>query len=67
MAMSQAAFKAEQAIGHGDNADTIQDVTNTALNNSKYGDTSVMMKALTWQGKNDVKVGEFAGFVHILR
>ncbi|KAL1304343.1 hypothetical protein AAFC00_000742 [Neodothiora populina] len=56
MAMSQAAFKVEQAIGHGDNAVTIQDVTNPALNNNKYGDTSVMMKALTFQGKNNVKV-----------
>lgn len=56
--MTQAAAMAERAIGHRDNADTIQDVSNTALNNNKYGDASVTMKALVWQGKNDVKVGK---------
>ena len=58
MAMSQAAYKLEQAIGDGPAA-TLQNVSNPALNNSKYGDTSEMMKALTWQGKNSVKVGEW--------
>ncbi|KAF1347534.1 chaperonin 10-like protein [Delphinella strobiligena] len=56
MSMSQAAAMAERAMGHRDNADTVQDVTNPALNNNKYGDASVTMKALVWQGKNDVKV-----------
>lgn len=56
--MSQAAAMAERAMGHRDNADTVQDVTNPALNNNKYGDASVTMKALVWQGKNDVKVGK---------
>lgn len=54
--MSQAAYQAEKAIGHQDTAITQQDVSNTALNNSKYGDASRTMKALTWQGKNSVKV-----------
>ncbi|KAF2765212.1 GroES-like protein [Teratosphaeria nubilosa] len=56
MAMSQAALKAEQAIGHGDNATTAQDVTNPALNREKYGDPSDTMLALTWQGKNTVSL-----------
>ena len=59
MALSQGAAKAEQAIGHGDNAVTEQDVTNPARNREKYGDPSgETMKALTWQGKNDVKMGK---------
>jgi threonine dehydrogenase-like Zn-dependent dehydrogenase len=58
MAMSQMAFKAEQAIGHGDNAVTAQDVTNPANDREKYGDPSVTMKALAWMGKNDVQVIE---------
>lgn len=57
MAVSQAAWKAEQAIGHGDNAVTAQDVTNPALNREKWGDTSETMKALVWMGKNTVEVG----------
>lgn len=60
MAMSQAALKAEQAIGHGDNATTAQDVTNPANDREKYGDTSVSMKALVWMGKNDVQMSKSA-------
>ncbi|KAF2219462.1 chaperonin 10-like protein [Elsinoe ampelina] len=56
MAMSQAAFKAEQAIGHNDNATTAQDVTNPANDREKFGDSSETMKALCWEGKNTVKV-----------
>lgn len=56
MAMSQGAFKAEQAIGHGDNATTAQDLTNTTLHNS--GDSSEKMKALAWMGKNSVQMIE---------
>lgn len=59
MAMSQAAAKVEQAIGHGDNAATEQDMTNPARNREKYGDHSgETMKALAWYGKNDVRVSE---------
>jgi len=58
MAMSQAAYKAEQALGHGDNAVTAQDVTNPANDREKYGDPNVTMKALAWMGKNTVEMGE---------
>ena len=58
MATSQAAYQAEKAIGHGDNAATEQDVTNPAKDRQKYGDPSgEKMKALVWMGKNSVKVG----------
>lgn len=57
MAMSQAAAKAEQYVGHGDNADTAQDVTNPGRDRAKYGDTSETMKALAWMGKNTVEMG----------
>jgi len=59
MAMSQAAYAAEKAIGHGDNAITEQDITNPAIDRAKYADPSgETMKALVWMGKNDVKVGK---------
>ncbi|KAF2839277.1 alcohol dehydrogenase [Patellaria atrata CBS 101060] len=58
MAMSQAAYAAEKAIGHDDNAVTSQDITNPALDRERYGDSSVKMKALAWMGKNTVKVVE---------
>lgn len=58
MAMSQAAFKAEQIIGHGDNATTAQDITNPDRDHTKYGDPSEKMKALAWMGKNKVEVIE---------
>ncbi|ORY12402.1 chaperonin 10-like protein [Clohesyomyces aquaticus] len=58
MAMSQAAFKAEQAIGHGDNATTAQDITNPSFD-KKYADPSgEKMKALAWMGKNKVEMVE---------
>lgn len=56
MALSLAAAKAEEKIGHGDNAVTIQDVTNPAQDREKYGDPSISMKALAWMGKNNVQV-----------
>jgi hypothetical protein len=60
MAVSQAAHKVEQAIGHDDNAITAQDVSNPALDPEKYGDPSVRMKALAWMGKNNVQVSKSA-------
>jgi len=57
MATSQAAYAAEKAIGHGDNATIEQDVSNPGLN-SKFADSSDKMKALAWMGKNDVRVIE---------
>lgn len=57
MAMSQAAYAAEKAIGHGDGAVTEQDITNPALDRAKYADPSgETMKALVWMGKNKVEV-----------
>jgi len=53
--MSQAAFKAEQALGHGDNATTAQDVTNPG-NKPEWGNPNETMKALAWMGKNKVEV-----------
>ena len=61
MAVSQLAFKAEQALGHGDNADTIQDVTNPGRDRAKYGDPNVDMQALAWMGKNDVQMSKTCG------
>lgn len=58
MALSQAAAKAEEKIGHGDNAATIQDVTNPAQGRGKYGDPNESMKALIWNGKNTVNIVE---------
>lgn len=55
--MSQAAWKAEQAIGHGDNATTAQDVTNPGLK-PEWGNPNETMKALAWMGKNTVEVGK---------
>lgn len=54
MAMSQAALKAEQALGHGDNAITAQDVTNPGFRKDAAGEGT--MKALAWMGKNKVEV-----------
>ena len=56
MAVSQAAAKAEQAIGHGDNAITEQDMTNPARNREKYGDPNENMQALAWMGKGTVEM-----------
>ncbi len=60
--LSQLAAKAEQGIGHGDNAVTEQDVTNPGRNREKYGDPTETMKALTWQGKNSVQVSKYTQF-----
>ena len=57
MAASQAAFAAEKAMGHGDNAVTAQDVTNPG-NKPEWGDSSEKMKALAWMGKNSVQMGK---------
>jgi hypothetical protein len=57
MAMSQAAWKAEQALGHGDNTNTVQDVTNPG-NKPEWGNPNETMKALAWMGKNKVEVGK---------
>jgi len=52
MAMSQAAFKAEQAIGHDENATTEQDITNPSNDPERFADPSgEKMKALAWMGK----------------
>ncbi|QDS71194.1 hypothetical protein FKW77_010251 [Venturia effusa] len=58
--MSQAAYKLEQAIGHGTDATTAQDVTNPSNDGGKYGDATEKMKALAWQGKNTVEMIEVA-------
>jgi len=56
MALSQVAYKLEQLIGDGKSA-TEQNVSNPALDRSKYADPSgETMKALVWEGKNTVKV-----------
>lgn len=55
--MSQAAFKVEQALGHDGSAVTTQDISNPAVDRSKYADPSgEKMKALVWVGKNMVEV-----------
>ena len=60
MAMSQAAYAAEKAIGHDDNAVTAQDVSNPANDRKKYADPSgETMKALIWNGKNSVQVSTY--------
>jgi hypothetical protein len=55
--LAQGAFKAEQAIGHGDNATTAQDITNPGLYDAA-DPSGEKMKALVWQGKNKVEVVE---------
>jgi D-arabinose 1-dehydrogenase-like Zn-dependent alcohol dehydrogenase len=54
--MSQAAMKVENAIGHGDNATTAQDLTNPSYHDS--GVPGTKMKALAWMGKNKVQMIE---------
>lgn len=57
MALSQATYLVEKALGHGDNATIEQDVSNPALDRKKYADPSgETMKALAWMGKNDVQL-----------
>ena len=57
MATSQAAFVAEKAVGHGNNATIQQDVSNPALDPVRLGDPNERMKALAWIGKNKVELG----------
>ncbi|EON99470.1 putative s- glutathione dehydrogenase protein [Phaeoacremonium minimum UCRPA7] len=52
MATSRAAYAAEQAIGHDGSSIIQQDVASY----KETGDPSETMKALTWQGKQKVKV-----------
>jgi len=59
MALSQAANLVEKFLGHGGEATTEQNMTNPNRDISKYADPSgEKMKALVWNGKNDVKVIE---------
>lgn len=62
MALSQAAAKVEQAIGHDDNATTAQDVTNPGKDRAKYGDPTENMMALAWMGKNKVEMSKSAQY-----
>jgi hypothetical protein len=66
MALSNAAWSAERAIGHDENAATMQDVSNPDLR-AEYGDPSVKMKALVWMGKNVVQVGKFGPLTDLCR
>ncbi|WQF89168.1 Putative alcohol dehydrogenase, zinc-type, GroES-like superfamily, NAD(P)-binding domain superfamily [Colletotrichum destructivum] len=50
---TQAAYAAEQVIGHQDDAVTAQDVTNYG---GDKGNSNELMKALVWQGKNKVEI-----------
>ncbi|KAI7829861.1 alcohol dehydrogenase [Gamsiella multidivaricata] len=59
MALSQVAFKVEQALGRGGEAVSEQGISNPSNNVSRFADPSgERMKAVTWQGKNTVKVEE---------
>lgn len=54
MSATQAAWQAEKALGHDNNAVTAQDVSDY----SKTGDPNATMKALTWQGPSKVEMCE---------
>lgn len=57
MALAQAAALVERVLGHNDNSEIAQDITNPAIDRAKYADPSgEMMQALLWMGKNTVKV-----------
>ena len=57
MAMSQAANKVEDVIGHTGDATTEQNMSNPARDVPKYADPSgEKMLALVWNGKNSVKI-----------
>src|SRR5690242_3939805 len=58
MSVSEAAYAAEKAIGHDDNAVTQQDVSEF----SKINPSGETMKALAWMGKHKVEIGEFFFF-----
>ena len=61
--MSQAANLAEKAVGHTGDATTEQNMTNPARDTEKYADPSgATMKALTWNGKNSVKLGPYTAY-----
>lgn len=61
MSVTQAAHKAEQAIGHDDNAIIQQDVSSYA----ETGEPGETMKALAWQGKNKVEIGSCCRISHL--
>lgn len=54
--MSLEGLKVDRSLEHDDNAIIVQDITNPALDNGRYGDPNEKMKALCYMGKNDVKV-----------
>jgi hypothetical protein len=57
MALSQAAYAFEKAIGHDRSSVIKQDISNPAIDRQKYADPSgEKMKALLWMGKNKVEV-----------
>jgi len=59
MAMTQAANLLEKALGHGGTATTEQNLSNPDRDVAKYADPSgEKMKALVWNGKNDVRIIE---------
>lgn len=56
MAFTQAANLVEKAVGHGDNATVMTDISNY---NNEYGmESGDLILATTWEGKNQVKVGK---------
>lgn len=58
----------EKAIGHGNNAQTEQDITNPARDRAKYADPSgETMLALVWNGKNTVNVGKYSIAAHRMK
>lgn len=58
-ATAQGANLLEKALGHGDNAVVEQDMTNPSRDREKYADPSgEKMKALVWNGKNSVQLGQ---------
>lgn len=67
MALAQATYLVEKALGHDNNATTEQDITNPGLDRAKYADPSgEKMKALVWLGKNSVQVRKlFFLFYHL--
>src|ERR1700677_1935456 len=59
MALSQAASLLEKTIAHTGDASTEQTMSNPANDPGRYADPSgENMKALTWEGKNTVRVIE---------
>jgi hypothetical protein len=55
MAQTRAANVVEKAIGHRENAETQQDVSNPARGAHEPGET---MKVLVWKGKKNVQIGK---------